>query len=172
MNRYTLLPVSCILAGLLFLFYPSPSGEDALQQLPASTVTLNPGTYSAMYDQPDWHGWKAFFIMKINDGGEIEEATYDYVNKSGDLKTQDQAYNQEMINDSGLGPSDYCPRFAKNLLVYQNPEEVDAITGATHSSRAFKELAQAAFKNAQTGDQAPIIIPQPELAAPAAGENH
>lgn len=172
MNRYTLLPIGCILAGLFFWVYPCPSGEDALQQPPASTVTLNSGIYSAMYDQPDWHGWKAFFTMKINDKGEIEEATYDYVNKSGDLKTRDQAYNQKMRNESGLGPSDYCPRFAKNLLVYQNPEEVDAITEATYSSRAFKELAQAAFKNAQTGDRSPIIIPQPELAAPAAGDNH
>lgn len=171
MKKYALLPIGCTLAGFFFLFYPFPPGDDALQQLPASSLTLSPGTYTVKYDQPDWHGWKAFLIMKINDKGEIEEVTYDYVNKSGDLKTQDQAYNQEMKRESGLGPSDYCPRFAKNLQVYQNPEEVDAITGATHSSHSFKQLARAAFKNAQIGDHSLIIIPQPELAPPAAEEN-
>ena len=167
MKPYALLFIVCVLTGGLFVFFAS---DDVQQQAPEAVSKLKPGTYKVEYDQPDFRGWKAFFVMEVNATGEMEEITFDYINSSGGLKTQDVEYNKRMRSKSGVGPSDYCPRFVKNLRVYQNPDEVDGITGATHSSHDFKDFAQAAFKNAQIGNQSTVYIPQPELVAPDAKE--
>lgn len=167
MNKYIILFVVCVLIGGLFVFF---SDNDVQQQAPETVSNLKPGIYKVEYDRPDFRGWKAFFVMEVNAVGEMETVTFDYVNSSGILKTQDVEYNKRMRAKTGIGPSDYCPRFVKNLQVYQNPDEVDGITGATHSFHSFKTFAQTAFRNAQTGNHATVYLPQPELVDPSVKE--
>ena len=157
-----LLGVCVLAAGAFFVFHPQwnkkapveTSGEEA-------DSLLKPGTYRAEYDQLDSHGWKGFLIMKVNDEGKIEDVTFDYKSAEGTLKTKDTAYNQQMKAVSGLGPGNYCPRFAKNLIIYQDPEQVDGITGATSSSRDFKELSKAAVAAAEAGSHETVYLKHP-----------
>lgn len=151
---------------LLYMYVGSVSAPDAQSTQQQARPQLQPGIYKVEYDKPDSRGWKAFFSMEVDNNGEIGNSNFDYVNPSGQLKTRDVAYNANMKRKSGLGPSEYCPRFTKNLQVYQDPEQIDGITGATTSSRDFKTFAQAAFHAAKTGNHATIYIPQPDASAP------
>jgi major membrane immunogen (membrane-anchored lipoprotein) len=161
--------IGTILVGIAIAaaaFYPfSP---DQKEQSSGPVSSLKPGSYRAEYDQPDFRGWKAFLIMEVNTAGEINNIQYDYISTAGVLKTQDAAYNQRMKSKNGLGPSQYCPRFAKNLQIYQDPAKVDGITGATQSYKNFKDLAQAAFDAAKAGSRTVMLVPQPEANAPQA----
>lgn len=162
--------VGCIIAGL----YCFLSSEKPVEEQLASTVSeLKPGVYKVGYDMIDSHGWRAFFSMEVSQTGEITSVKYDYDNLKGVRKTQDVPYNKAMRSKQGVGPADYCPRFEKNLIIYQDPEEVDAITAATSSSKVFKDFSRMAYKAAKSGDQTPIIVIQPEPAtvAPQGGSN-
>lgn len=143
-------------------YYLRPEAAQVTGQQPETL--LKPGTYRVEFDQPDGRGWTPFLEMSVNNAGEIEVVTFDYESTTGALKTQDTDYNARMKVVSGLGPSEYCPRFAKNLIIYQEPDKVDGITGATSSSREFKQLAQAAYDAAKAGLQATTYISHSEEA--------
>lgn len=168
MKKFIALFFVCIISFISYNFYLTTPAEEIAGKNVEKNILLKEGTYKVEFDHPDFRGWKAFLVLKINSDGKMEEITYDYINKSGLLKTKDEAYNKAMKNKNGIGPSEYCSRLAKNLVVYQNPDEVDSITGATHSAHYFKEFAQAAFKNAQSGNTATVYMPQPELIDPNA----
>lgn len=166
MKKWLLLLVLCIIAvSAVVVFYPRPpESEIVIEESVVSS--LKPGTYRVEFNEPDERGWKAFFSMEVNSVEEIAQANFDYISATGTLKTQDEAYNARMKAVNGLGPSEYCPRFAKNLLIYQDPEQVDGITGATSSYHDFKEFARTAFAAAHTGSQEVIYLSQPKAEEP------
>lgn len=145
----------------------------AEKQIVTKVSDLKPGSYKVSYDKIDSHGWRAFFSMEVAQSGEIASVKFDYDNPKGILKTQDVPYNKAMRSKNGVGPADYCPRFEKNLIIYQDPEEVDAITAATHSSNTFKDFSRLAFRAAKIGDQTPLVVIQPEPVrlSPQGGDN-
>lgn len=154
-KRLLTLVLCMITAGALLAC--SPQTEKA-QSVEESKTRLTPGTYRSEFDQPDSRGWTSFLVMVINDEGKIAEVNFDYISTAGTLKTQDADYNQRMMAANGLGPKTYCPRFAKNLIIYQDPAQVDGITGATSSFREFKQLAQAAYAAAEKGSQGTVYL--------------
>ncbi len=154
-KRLLIMVLWMITAGTLLAC--SPQTENA-QFVEESKTRLIPGTYRAEFDQPDSRGWTPFLVMKINDEGKIAEVNFDYISTEGTFKTQDADYNQRMTAANGLGPQTYCPRFAKNLIIYQDPAQVDGITGATSSSQEFKQLAQAAYAAAEKGSQGTVYL--------------
>jgi major membrane immunogen (membrane-anchored lipoprotein) len=162
-RKFVAISALCSVFVLAYIFVFSASNIQA-EKPQEKKSQLKPGIYKAEYDKADFRGWKAFFSMEVDAAGEIKSSSFDYVNQSGQLKTRDTEYNNKMKSKSGLGPSEYCPRFAKNLQVYQDPNQIDAITGATMSSRDFKTFAHAAFNSAKTGDLSTIYIQQPETA--------
>lgn len=160
MKKCILVLLFCgLAAGAVTAFYPQHSAQIIQQQ---RLSDLQPGVYKAEYDTLDSHGWKAFFMMEVNEVGEVAAVTFDYYDNAGQLKTQDAGYNKAMRSKNGVNPASYCIRFAKNLQVYQDPEQVDGITGATQSFRGFKELARQAFAAARTGNQATVYLKQPD----------
>jgi major membrane immunogen (membrane-anchored lipoprotein) len=168
LRKFFILLAVCILGAVLaWSFWPK--AED-IQPAEVQEPLLKPGTYRVEYDQPDSKGWTPFFTMEVDTDGVVVDVTFDYRWEDGSLKTADQEYNKRMKSVNGLGPSEYCPRFAKNLIIYQDPDQVDAITGATISSREFKELAQKAFANAKEGIQETAYISHPQMEHPGSGE--
>jgi len=144
-----------IVAGVAFVMHPKAEDEQTGIEKVSDLV---PGVYRAEFAQPDQGGWTPFVVIEINELGEIAEVTFDYSSPDGRLKTQDQEYNERMKAVSGIGPSQYCPRFAKNLIIYQDPDKVDSVTGATSSSIHFKELAKAALADAKEGKQETVYV--------------
>lgn len=118
------------------------------------------GTYKAEYDKLDSHGWKAVISIVTKDG-KITETKFDYVDKDGKLKSQNDAYNKAMLAKNKTNPAKYTVELDKQLVDKQDITKIDAITGATDSSNNFKALGKAALDKAAKGDTATAVLPLP-----------
>jgi major membrane immunogen (membrane-anchored lipoprotein) len=118
------------------------------------------GIYKVAFDNFDKNGWKGQVELEIK-GDKITNVVFDYVNKDGKLKTQDEAYKKAMEPVTKTYPAKFIPELQQSLLDKQDIAAVDAVAGATGSSNNFKALAGAALDMAKTGDTAPKTIPTP-----------
>ena len=125
---------------------------------------LQDGNYSVIFDKPDPTNWKAFMSLEILNG-EITSVNYDYEGtgeNQGTLKSEDKAYNEAMLATKGTNPVIYLDQLEKALLLHQNPDEVDTVSGATTSSKDFRTFSTALLKAAQEGNEELIIVKQHE----------
>lgn len=109
------------------------------------------GTYKVEAKEFDENGWKEHVELVIKDG-KISEVTYDAVDKDGKLKTADATYKEKMQAASKTYPEKYTKELADQLIKTQNVNEVEVVTGATHSSENFKKLAEEALMFAEKGE--------------------
>ncbi|MDA3851310.1 MAG: FMN-binding protein [Spirochaetaceae bacterium] len=137
-----------ILLPLLFLACEKKADDDAAFQ---------DGVYKGEYANFDGHGWKPQLEITVEDG-DITQANWDYVNPQGDLKSQNEQYASIMQNVSGTTPAKAKEELEKMLLDGQSAD-VDVVTGATHSSEFFEELAGAILAQAATGDKSLVSLP-------------
>ena len=105
----------------------------------------------------DTRGWKTEFSITVVDG-KITESTFDNVNEAGVKKSEDAEYQANMSEKVGVGPADYFPQLNNQLIETQDPEAVEVVTGATHSSDTFKEYAPLLIEAAEAGDTTTIEI--------------
>lgn len=118
---------------------------------------LQDGEYSLEEKNIGSTGWKTY-INIIVEAGKIVEVDYNYLNAEGQLKTEDDAYQDKMTEIAGTGPQDFVPALSESLIETQNAADVDVVTGATHSAHTFKLYAAQLINSAQKGDTTPIII--------------
>lgn len=121
-----------------------------------SAASLQDGDYS-LKELNDQNGYHVEFSIKVADG-KITESNYDYVNSNGDSKKDDEEYNTAMKDKSGVDASEYIPKLNEELLKAQNPQNVEVVSGATHSSHAFQNYAQQLIQAAQAGNKETIEI--------------
>lgn len=121
-----------------------------------SDAKLVDGTYK-LEEKNYSHGYRVVFTIEVKDG-KIVESDYDYVNEKGESKKDDAEYNKSMQDKSGTAPEKYIPELNEELVKTQNPADVEVVTGATHSSDAFKEYAQKLIDAAEKGDTKTIEI--------------
>jgi len=107
-------------------------------------ISYEDGVYYAENADFDDHGWKAIATV-IVEGGKITNVFFDEINKDDMLKSFDSEYSANMKNKSGTTPLDAYNNLQQSLVSKQNPDDVDAVTGATHSSETFKELVKKAL---------------------------
>ncbi|OJG25775.1 FMN-binding protein [Enterococcus columbae DSM 7374 = ATCC 51263] len=124
-------------------------------------ATLKDGTYS-LEEKNYAHGYRVTFSIVVKDG-KVTESKYDYVNKDGQSKQNDEEYNKNMKAKSGTDPKTYIPQLNEALVKAMSGEEpsvgnVEVITGATHSSDSFKIYAAQLINAAQKGDTAKIEV--------------
>lgn len=117
------------------------------------------GQYHAEYGRSDVRNWRAYVDITVKDG-KITKAYYDYTNETGDKRSENKSYvaGFSEVND-GITPREAFDELGSNLVESQDIQQVDAVSGATHSSRNFVELATAALLKAANGDTAPASIP-------------
>lgn len=132
------------------------SSTDESKDKTASDVKLEDGTYK-LEEKNYSHGYRVVFTIEVKDG-KIVESDYDYVNEKGESKKDDAEYNKSMQDKSGTAPEKYIPELNEELVKTQNPADVEVVTGATHSSDAFKEYAQKLIDAAEKGDTKTIEI--------------
>ncbi|WP_027108786.1 FMN-binding protein [Lacticigenium naphthae] len=118
---------------------------------------LQDGMYSLEEAELDENGWRVLFDITVEDG-EITESNYNYENEEGTLKTEDEEYQENMTEAVGTGPQDYIPQFNEGLLDTQDPEEVEVVSGATHSHEKFVEYGEMLIEAAEEGNTEAIII--------------
>ncbi|SHF56346.1 Major membrane immunogen, membrane-anchored lipoprotein [Caldanaerobius fijiensis DSM 17918] len=114
----------------------------------ASSGTYKDGTYKAEQSTFDSHGWKGQIEITVKDG-KITNVIYNEVNKDGVLKRNDQQYAEKMKAKNNITPKEVDEKLQQELIDKQDPAKVDTVTGATESSKTFKELATEALKNAK-----------------------
>ncbi|GMQ73750.1 extracellular electron transfer flavoprotein PplA [Tetragenococcus halophilus] len=121
-----------------------------------SGASLQDGTYS-LKELNDNNGYHVEFSITTEDG-EITDSDYDYVNEDGDSKQDDEEYNENMKEESGVSPEEFIPQLNEDLVSEQNPESVEVVSGATHSAHAFQNYAQQLVQAAQEGNTDEIEI--------------
>jgi major membrane immunogen (membrane-anchored lipoprotein) len=93
----------------------------------------------------DEHGWKGKLAVTF-DGNVISDVEYDEFNQQGKAKSKDQDYEDRMVPVSGISPAEAFDELEASLEEAQDPEAMDAVTGATQSSDWFVELAERALE--------------------------
>ena len=122
-------------------------------------VSYRDGSYRAEAEEYDLNGWKEYLAVRV-ENGKIVRADYDAVNETdGRKKTEDAEY-QEKYRAAGLGtdPADTAARLTDSYLERQESGKVDAVSGATNSSKHFVQLAQALEKRMKDGETGEIKV--------------
>lgn len=102
------------------------------------------GIYNAEAEDYDDHGWKAV-VTVIVENGRISNVFFDEIDENGNLKTFEAEYARKMREKSGVSPLKAFHALEESLIDTQNIEELDAVSGATHSSNTFKDLVTKAL---------------------------
>lgn len=113
------------------------SDESAFPEEDADTVVVETD-----YDE---HGWKGKLAVTF-DGNVITDVEYDEFNQQGKAKSNDEDYAERMVPIAGISPAEAFDELESSLEESQDPEAMDAVTGATHSSEWFMELAERALE--------------------------
>ncbi len=116
------------------------------------------GVYKAQYQEADDHGWTEYVAITVS-GGKITAVDFDALDENGRKKSQDEEYKAAYL---GAGyqtyPADYSKKLEESLLSRQDPDRVDAVAGATNSSKSFKDLVKRLESRMKKGDTSPLII--------------
>jgi major membrane immunogen (membrane-anchored lipoprotein) len=106
-----------------------------------ATVLTWDDTYTASEAAFDSHGWKGQVSLTYKDG-KLTAVVFDYVDKDGKKKSEDAAYNTSMKAKSGISSKEATTKLAAGFL---DTQHVDTVTGATDSTKVFKELIEKAL---------------------------
>lgn len=120
-------------------------------------VRMHDGFYSAEAAVLDEHGWKEYITIYVSDNT-IVTVDYNAKNASGYIKSWDMDYMVVMNASSGTYPNKYAREYAAALIDQQDPDHIDAITGATHSYVSFIQLARAAVAQAYAGNEDVVFV--------------
>lgn len=118
---------------------------------------IQDGTYRLEEQNFDENGWKVFIEITVEDG-KIKATDYNYTDENGQLKTDDESYQEMMKDKSGVGPQEFVKQLNEDLLATQDAQLIDVVTGATHSSETFINYAQQLIQAAQDGHTETIFI--------------
>ncbi|EHI69377.1 FMN-binding protein [Streptococcus ictaluri] len=117
---------------------------------------LKDGTYKAESDF-DERGWKVVHTITVTDG-KITESNFGYENKDGKLKAGDEEYNKNMKAKTGTSSKEATEKLNKELVAKQNIDDVEVVSGATHTSTNFKTSTEALLKAASEGKTETITL--------------
>lgn len=105
--------------------------------------TYADGDYTAESEVDD-HGYKGVINISVKDG-KIKTVDYDEYSAEGDKKSEDADYSNTMQGVSGTTPKEAYEKLVGQLIEKQDPDKVEAVSGATGSSEIFKNLAKEAL---------------------------
>jgi len=144
-----------LLSVVLLLIFGMAVGLSGCGQ---GAVSLQDGYYTAQAAEPD-RGWTEFLTICVSND-RIVAAEFQARTASGFIKSWDMAYMRTMNAVDGTYPNEYVRTYTSELLAAQN-EDIDGLTGATHSYNSFKMLAPAVIEQAKHGDKTVVIVAVP-----------
>lgn len=122
----------------------------------SSHEKMKDGFYTAQMSDFS-HGWKEYLCIMVKDDT-IVYAEFNAKDPSGFIKAWDNAYMGNMLAGAGTYPNEYTRAYVAQLIETQNPDEVDTVTGASHSGGNFAKLSCAVIQQAQKGDSSTVIV--------------
>ena len=126
------------------------------------------GEYTAQTAGPDSLGYRASLSVTVANG-KITDAQFDAANEAGGLKSEDADYERLMKPVCGVTPKEISDHYRALLLDKKSfgRVKVDAISGATVSSREFAQLWQALKEPLAKGEEHLVVLPpSPEFPLP------
>jgi major membrane immunogen (membrane-anchored lipoprotein) len=161
MKKILAFPLICLLAASLI----TGCGGNKNNTSDKSNDNTNPvasykdGTYHAEFDRYDPRNWIPYVDVTIKDG-KITKAYYDYTDETGAKRTEDKTYIEGFSGaNKGMTPRQAFDKLGTELVDSQDISKVDAVSGATHSSRNFTKLVPAALEKAAAGDTTAAKVP-------------
>ena len=145
------IPGKSIFYGLVFAVLTVSAG--ILVSCSASKYHYQDGYYTAEAAEFDAHGWKEYVTVYVSTG-QILLVEYNAFNTAGFIKSWDMDYMRVMNASDGTYPNAYTRYYGEKLLTDQGIQNIDIISGATHSYYSFLQLAEAVLENARRGDGA------------------
>lgn len=150
--------LSLIVLAALFLVMACNGDDD--DDAAMDEGSYEDGSYMAAYTYTDNHEWKPYLKITVENGN-ISSATFDYVNAQGQLKTEDEGYRERMEPIAGTYPEEFTQALEERLIEEQDAP-VDAVSGATSSSKWFNNLADELLEQAEEGEMDDLILPMNE----------
>ena len=126
------------------------AAEGKTGEINVSEMPLVDGTYK-LETEADEHGWAHEFTLVVKDG-KIAESKYDMV-KDGKMKSEDEEYNKAMTEKAGISFADTVKQLNEALTKDGDADKVEVVSGATNTSKAFKEYATKLIMAAKLGNQ-------------------
>lgn len=117
---------------------------------------MKDGFYTAEMSEYS-HGWKEYLCIMVKNNA-IVYAEFNAKNPSGYIKAWDNAYMQNMYTANGTYPNEYTRSYVAQLIETQNPDNVDAISGASNSGSNFFKLSNAVIDQAKKGDSTIAVV--------------
>lgn len=124
------------------------------------------GEYTAKLDKATY-GWTEFIKVTVKDG-KISAVDYDATNDKNELKSENQAYEDQMKagnKDKSLpeiGPMEFFKQYEDALVAAQDVSKVEAVAGASHNLANLKALMTALEPNMKEGKTDEVIASVPE----------
>lgn len=134
----------------------SSSSSEASETSSAAAVELKDGTYSAESDF-DEHGFKAVHTITVAEG-KITESKFDYEDKDGALKSENEEYNKNMEAKAGVSAKDAIDQLNAKLVETQDVSKVEVVSGASHTSHDFVTTTEAVLKAASEGNTETVQV--------------
>mgnify|MGYP001034070894 FL=1 len=103
------------------------------------------------------HGWKEYLCIFVKND-KIVYAEFNARNESGYIKAWDNGYMGNMLAGTGTYPNAYTRAYVAQLVETQDPDEIDAVTGASHSGGNFDKLSRAVMEQAKKGDSSIVVV--------------
>ncbi|MBF0787590.1 MULTISPECIES: FMN-binding protein [unclassified Streptococcus] len=135
------------------------SSETTMSSSAAETkmmAELKDGTYSAE-SAPDERGFKIVHTITVKDG-KITESKFDYEDKDGKMKSENEEYNKMMSEKAGISAKETIEKLNAALVEKQDVAAVEVVSGATHTSEDFKKSTTALLAAAEKGDTAKVML--------------
>lgn len=99
------------------------------------------------------------YVLELDvENGNISNVNFDSVNKDGESKRNDKEYIKLMSEKSGTSPDIFLDALEDDLEKVKNPDDVEVISGATHTVDSFKEYAKKLIEQAEEGNTKVIIV--------------
>lgn len=122
------------------------------QQNEQAGEKFDDGVYFAIEQEFDDRGWKPMATV-IVEQGKISKAFYDEINEDDQLKSFDQDYLERWKEKGGENLLSAEPELVESLVDKQDPDKVDAVSGATSTSEKFKQLISDALEESPQSEK-------------------
>lgn len=132
---------------------PPPAPNETPEETPDETPGETPEAREMDYEDGNYRGelevnekgWTSVVELVVEDG-KITEVDYDELDEDDNRKSEDEEYNERWKSAAGISAPEAYPALEEQLIEVQDIEAVDAISGATATTRDFKDVVAQAIE--------------------------
>ena len=154
--------IICVVCICLGMSGCAGGGQSHLNETDRGPYT--DGVYEVQMPTYD-KSWQEYGKVTVT-GGYITEVEYDALNESGEKKSEDAAYRDDMAVGNAVNglPATYPEKAYQDLTqafqaAQYDPEKVDSVAGATLSSQNFKKVMTALMEKVREGTPGKTALP-------------